>query len=932
MLKVEPQSPATGIPGGTVLVSNGADSCLVTLNGVGEGSCALVPGLPGQPDLRATYVGSANFNGSISDPYPGPVVAKFDASLVITDISPTSPVTGQTVLISFAATPISPGFGIPTGTVTISDGQGRTCSGTLAPVTATGSCSIVFDQAGATSLTASYSGDQNFNSGSNAPIAGPVIQKAATALVLSTSKTPSVYGEVIRFNADLSVTDPGAGSPTGFIQFSIDGNPFGSPVALGGASTVSSDISTLTAATHTIEASYLGDANFLNTSAPTIDQVVHKADTLLILESDPNPSPYGIPVLVTATLTAPVPSTANPIGGSVQFYVDGVAYGAPVLLRLDSKAENLLPYTALWVGTHSLTAVYSGDSYFNGSNNNASPLDQVVNKGILTITLDTTIASPVFGQSFGFTTTVSGVGANNPLPTGTVQFSVDGNNLGAPVSLDASGAAASQLIASLSVGTHAVQISYSGDDYYAATDLDVSAGVVIAKAGVNAAISNAPFAAVVVGQPVTVNFTVTAAAPGAGTPTGMVTISNGVDSCTASVSAGTCSLVPSTTGSPQLTLSYVGDGNFNTGAVIPVDGPVVEKADVSVVIDSITPMAVAVGQSYLVSVQMTPVPQGTLIPVGATLTIGNGTDTCSAVVQSDGSASCSLTPTQAGAPDLSASFVGSADFNAATSPSVSGPEVSPADTSTGLVPSINPAVLGGEVHFTATVQTLAPGGGIPTGTVQFQIDGADFGAPAALVNGEAVSASIDTLVLGNHAVTAQYVGNANYTTSISNALTEKIVEGNLSGEVTPAGGTLVFHGTMRGLPVTTTIEVPAGAVSGNVTLIYHQFYNSLLIPPSGDQFVASFTLDVYIDGVLQPNFVFNLPLSITLTYNPSGWDESTFVVSEWTGLAWSTDGTNITDHDMDGDAITFTLASTGASEFSLSGIPRHSIFIPLIRR
>jgi hypothetical protein len=69
-----------------------------------------------------------------------------------------------------------------------------------------------------------------------------------------------------------------------------------------------------------------------------------------------------------------------------------------------------------------------------------------------------------------------------------------------------------------------------------------------------------------------------------------------------------------------------------------------------------------------------------------------------------------------------------------------------------------------------------------------------------------------------------------------------------------------------------------------------------------------------------------------LTYNPSGWNENTFVVSEWTGLAWSTDGTNITDHDMDGDAITFTLDSTGASEFSLSGMPSHSIFIPLIRR
>ena len=931
-VKVEPQSPATGFPDGTVLVSNGTDTCLVTLNAMGEGSCSLVPGHPGQPDLQAVYSGSTNFNGSTSDLFPGPVVAKFNASLVITDVSPTSPVAGQSVIISFAATPISPGFGIPSGTITISDGQGRTCTALLAPVTAAGSCSIVFDKAGPTNLTVSYSGDDNFIPGTNAPIAGSVIQKAATALVLATSKSPSVYGEVVHFTANLSVTAPGAGSPTGSVQFTLDGSSFGPPISLSGATAVSADISMLAVATHMVGASYLGNSDFLITDAPTINQVVNKADTSLILVSEPNPSPYGIPVLVTATLTAPPPSTANPNTGSVQFYVDGVAYGAPVALGSDGKAENLLPYTALWVGTHPLTAVYSGDSNFNGSNNNASPLYQVVDKGILTITLDTTIASPVFGQPFSFTSTVSGVGANNPLPTGTVQFSVDDNNLGTPVSLDTASAAASQLIASLSVGPHAVRVSYSGDDFYAAADLDVTVGVIIAKAGVNSAITNASFAPVVVGQPVTVNFTVTAAVPGAGTPTGMVTISNGTDRCTASVSAGTCALIPSSVGSPQLTLSYAGDGNFLTATNMPVDGPVVAKADVFLVINSITPMAVVVGQPFVVSVQVTPVAESTLIPVGATVTIGNGTDICSAIVQPDGSASCSLTPTQAGSPDLTASFSGSADFNGANSPSVSGPEVSPANTSTGLVPSINPAVLGVGVHFSATVQALAPGGGIPSGMVQFQIDDVDFGAPGALVNGVAVSEDINTLDLGNHTVTARYVGNASYTTSTSNVLTEKIVEGNLSGEVTPAGGTLVFNGMMRDLPVTTTIVVPAGAVSGNVTLVYHQFYNSLLVPPSGAQFVANFTLDVYIDGVLQPNFVFNLPVSITLTYNPSSWNENTFVVSAWTGSAWTTDGIIITDHDKAGDAITFTLVSTGPSEFSLSGKPSYSTFIPMIRR
>ena len=45
-----------------------------------------------------------------------------------------------------------------------------------------------------------------------------------------------------------------------------------------------------------------------------------------------------------------------------------------------------------------------------------------------------------------------------------------------------------------------------------------------------------------VGQPVTVDFTVAAVAPGAGTPTGNVTVSDGVDELAGTVSAGTCSL------------------------------------------------------------------------------------------------------------------------------------------------------------------------------------------------------------------------------------------------------------------------------------------------------------------------------------------------------------------------------------------------------
>ncbi len=52
----------------------------------------------------------------------------------------------------------------------------------------------------------------------------------------------------------------------------------------------------------------------------------------------------------------------------------------------------------------------------------------------------------------------------------------------------------------------------------------------------------------VVGQTITVNYSVTVNAPGMGTPTGMVTVSDGVNSCMGTVAAGTCNVALTTAG------------------------------------------------------------------------------------------------------------------------------------------------------------------------------------------------------------------------------------------------------------------------------------------------------------------------------------------------------------------------------------------------
>jgi hypothetical protein len=67
----------------------------------------------------------------------------------------------------------------------------------------------------------------------------------------------------------------------------------------------------------------------------------------------------------------------------------------------------------------------------------------------------------------------------------------------------------------------------------------------------------------VVGQSVTVSFTVTATL---GTPTGVVTVTDGLDSCTATVAAGACVLTPTMAGAITLTATYAGDANFDSSS------------------------------------------------------------------------------------------------------------------------------------------------------------------------------------------------------------------------------------------------------------------------------------------------------------------------------------------------------------------------------
>jgi VCBS repeat-containing protein len=158
-------APGAGSLTGSVTVSDGTDSCTGSISaGGGTGSCQITFGTTGSRTVTAAYSGDANFLGSTSAGLSH-TVNKASTQLTITldDPEPSDP--NETVTVQWTLQPTGAGAGTPGGTVTVGGGAGVTpCSAPAA--FGTSSCDLVFPTSGNKTITASYSGDANFN-GSN---------------------------------------------------------------------------------------------------------------------------------------------------------------------------------------------------------------------------------------------------------------------------------------------------------------------------------------------------------------------------------------------------------------------------------------------------------------------------------------------------------------------------------------------------------------------------------------------------------------------------------------------------------------------------------------------------------------------------------------------------------------------------------------------
>ncbi len=520
---------------------------------------------------------------------------------------------------------------------------------------------------------------------------------------------------------------------------------------------------------HPFQSSCAGSCSSAFISKMALPQGVTVSTT--VLTSDINPSTYGQTVTFTATVTG-----ASGIPTGTVNFLDGVT----VLDTgtLSGTGATTFTTTAPSAGSHSMTAVYSGDSTYASSTSSAIP--QTVDAAATTTNLTAVPASPsTFGQSVTFTATVAVVAPGTGTPIGTVNFDASGTAIARCTGVAVSGTGQAVCTTSaLNAASYTVKATYTeiGGNF---TGSNGTRAYTVNAASTTTTVTAVPSSATL-GQSVTFTATVAPVAPGAGTPPGTVDFTDGgtaITGCTGvALSGGTanCATSTLTAGSHTIKGTYTPTGTNFVGS----NGSLTYTVGPPATITTVTAAPVSpstYGQSVVFTATVAVVAPGTGTPTGTVDFAANGTaiSGCTGVALGSGRATCPTSTLSAGSNAIKATYNPSGNSYATSNGTLSY-AVNPASTTTAVNSSVNPSVPGQAVTFSTTVSAVPSGVGTPTGQVQLVIDSANVGIPVTLVSGSASFPPISSLTAGSHGITATYSGDPNFLGSTSGALIQQV--------------------------------------------------------------------------------------------------------------------------------------------------------------
>ena len=676
-------SPGSGAATGTVTFKDGTTT-------LGTGTLSVVGGkdiatfttgklaVASHP-LTAVYAGSSDYTTSTSNTLTETINQA--ATTTTTSVSGSTSVYGQPVTFTAVVSPVSPGSGTPTGTVTFKAHTGGAVLGT-------GTLAVVNGQDVATFTTSSlilgshlvdvvYGGDTNFTTSTGTSLS-VTINPAATTTTLATSTATSVYSQPVTLTATVAAVSPGSGAPTGAVTFKDGSTTIGTGTlsVVGGKDIATLNVSNLPLGSDSLTAVYGATTNYTTSTSAAQSETVSQDSTKTTTSVSSSTAVYGQPVTFTAIVSAGSPGTAAPTG-TVTFkaHTGGAVLGTSTLAVVNGQDVATFTTSSLILGAHLVDVVYSGDTNFTTSS--GTSLSVTINPAATTTTLTTATNPAVVGQSVKLTAVVAANSPGGGTPTGPVTF-MDGTTVLGTGGLSLSNGqdVAVLTTAFATAGNHSLTAVYGTTTNYT-TSTSVAVSETVNQAATKTVGSANP-ATAVIGQPVTLSAVVSTVSPGQGSPTGTVTFkahSNGAVIGTGTLAfVGGQDIATFTTsslilGGHAIDVVYSGDSNFTTStASTPISLTINPAATTTALTSSVNPATV--NQSVTLTATVAVVSPGSGTPTGivtfenGTTTIGTGT---LSLVNGQYVATLVTSFTTTGTESLTAVYAGTSNFTGSTS-------------------------------------------------------------------------------------------------------------------------------------------------------------------------------------------------------------------------------------------------------------------------
>jgi autotransporter-associated beta strand protein len=472
------------------------------------------------------------------------------------------------------------------------------------------------------------------------------------------------------------------------------------------------------------------------------DVVLNYVPATVTVSSSRNVAAFGVPITLVATFTG---ANGLPPTGPVAFFDGSTFIGfTDVNSGLASiVVDNLTP------GAHPIKAEYTGDAFYQGL---TSPVfAQVITKATTSTTLFSSPNPTPLGQSVTLTAQVIPIADGTP--PGTVSFFDNGALLGtAPLS----GGVASFSTSTLPLGTQAITATYSGDpNYITSTSAAVAQTV---SPAVSAVVIDALQGPTSLGGATSFGVVVGVSSPSV-SPDGTLTFFDGSSVIGTLPYQGQLAVFTTTMLAPgdhSISVSYSGNGQVLGSHSSSVDQLVAAAPTVTGLVSSapqasygqqVTYTAIVAGQSGMVT--------------GGTVQFFDGSKLLGTAAAVAGQASLTVIATTPGTHFIFATYTGST-VNLPSSSTALPEQVVQASSAVVAYAQVFPPGVG----FPTTVFPVAPGFGVPTGTLTFFANGKQIGHET-LVNGMAGVFTVPRSKVLNKFITVSYSGDANFNASKS---------------------------------------------------------------------------------------------------------------------------------------------------------------------